>query len=468
MVIYAYSVPAILAFAAKVFLLVYSARSPTRNIRTRLFVVAVLISIALNVVEVAAFQGYFGSAIAYAGYAYYIALGALLAVLFQLSVWVAFEHPPIALRKWLVLSIYGYLLALVVLLASSQLLIAGFQWLGGYTLTRVPGPLYPIFELFAGITLLTILLLPVRGIRQRHNGRLRSRCQIWMLAAAPSCLLVITVLTLLRLDIRWFNATVTLPIPMALLMAAIAYCVHNTRVVDLSWYFPFAKARRVKQSLYTSLTRIVNDAPAGESTKQMLDRLAHALDCPVYLVGPLGFVGTDGRVDRLPTELPLADIRQLAVVDEVGVPLKEIMKKYRIGAIIPLFPTSDVARSWLIFGEAFGARIYTPTDFRTVDRVVKQLAGTLLDNLLHSTTARDQSVVESTPPEPVADVAPSAPPPSSARFLAERLAQYEAVLIADALKACKGNKAKAARLLGLQPNTLHYKLKRLNLPDKKK
>jgi DNA-binding NtrC family response regulator len=43
------------------------------------------------------------------------------------------------------------------------------------------------------------------------------------------------------------------------------------------------------------------------------------------------------------------------------------------------------------------------------------------------------------------------------------LDQSEATLIAQALKYCNGNKSEAARLLGIRPNTLHYKLERFGL-----
>ena len=43
------------------------------------------------------------------------------------------------------------------------------------------------------------------------------------------------------------------------------------------------------------------------------------------------------------------------------------------------------------------------------------------------------------------------------------VAAFEARLIEQTLKRCQGNKSKAARLLGLRPNTLHYKLERYGL-----
>ncbi|TAM48181.1 MAG: hypothetical protein EPN55_00395 [Gammaproteobacteria bacterium] len=66
----------------------------------------------------------------------------------------------------------------------------------------------------------------------------------------------------------------------------------------------------------------------------------------------------------------------------------------------------------------------------------------------------------------------SAPAPEMELALAdktldEHVATFEARLIAQTLERCQGNKSKAARLLGLRPNTLHYKLERYGLGGKK-
>jgi len=49
------------------------------------------------------------------------------------------------------------------------------------------------------------------------------------------------------------------------------------------------------------------------------------------------------------------------------------------------------------------------------------------------------------------------------KTLEEHVAAFEARLIEQTLERCQGNKSKAARLLGLRPNTLHYKLERYGL-----
>lgn len=54
------------------------------------------------------------------------------------------------------------------------------------------------------------------------------------------------------------------------------------------------------------------------------------------------------------------------------------------------------------------------------------------------------------------------------KSLDEQMAEYEATIIRTTLERCGGNKSKAARQLGLKPNTLHYKIERYGIEVKKK
>ena len=462
-VIYVHSLPAILAFVTKTALLLYWRGRPTgADTRTHLFVAAMIVSMGLNTIEIAGFQGLLGETLLHTGaYLYNAGLVALFGVLSHLAVRVAYEEPPPTARRWFVPLLYAYGAVLCAMLLGSNLVIAEFELLGGYTLTRIPGPLYPMFELFAVGTLATILFVPLRGIHA-DDGRLRSRCQIWALAAIPACLLVIVVMVLLRLELKWFNASVTLPIPMALLLAAVGYCLHNSRVIDLSVHLPFSKNRRRRLALHVSLANLASDA-RRLSLHDVLTRLSATIGSPIYLVNGSGVMAVGNGAKTLP-DLQLHEIREPLTTREAEDAIGRELKRQDVDAIFPLFTTSETVRSWLVFGRGFDTRFYTPTDFAMLDRVLKRLAGLLLD---------DVACIQ--PPTHPASPGSRLVHPKSLSLatdsgsLVERLARYEAILIRQALKFCDGNKAKAARLLGLQPNTLHYKLRRINAShDKKK
>ena len=52
--------------------------------------------------------------------------------------------------------------------------------------------------------------------------------------------------------------------------------------------------------------------------------------------------------------------------------------------------------------------------------------------------------------------------------LEELVAEFESRIIKQTLGRCDGNKSKTARVLGLRPNTLHYKLERYGLSSTKR
>lgn len=435
-------------------MLLYWSRSPVRNIRAYLLVIAFVVSMSMNVIEFTGLQGYWGDDVAYAGYLYNALLAGLFTVLAHLTIYVAYEKPPTMLLGRIVPLMYAYVLCLWTLLAGTDLVIADFELLGGYTITRIPGPLYPMFEVLAIATLLIVLALPLRGVRQKADARLCSRCQIWLLAAMPACLVVITVLILLRLNLRLFNATVTLPIPMTLLLMAIGYCVHSKRIIDLSAHLSFTKVWLRKNELHASLSNLAVK-PSSASFDELLNRLASAIECPVALIDNSGVIAASTGADMGRVNIALHQIQEPLVTREASGAIKHKLSRQHVGAIIPLFATSEAARVWLIFGSAFDAHFYSPADFQLLDRVVKRLAGLLLDRY-------EPRVRQRSPALDAFDLYRKRDE-SAAKPLAERLATYEAFLIEEALASCSGNKARAARLLGLQPNTLHYKLKRLGL-----
>lgn len=67
-----------------------------------------------------------------------------------------------------------------------------------------------------------------------------------------------------------------------------------------------------------------------------------------------------------------------------------------------------------------------------------------------------RSAVVAAPLSPIGDSGPE-------RSLDEHVAEFEARIIEQTLRRCGGNKSQTARLLGLRPNTLHYKLERYGI-----
>ena len=173
----------------------------------------------------------------------------------------------------------------------------------------------------------------------------------------------------------------------------------------------------------------------------------------------------------------------MVVADEIGDSLPGmhmLLKKHQVAAVVPFYPRSALAASWLLLGESFNQSVYTPQDFEAVERLFDKIGGLLIDKMSklevqlgkarHRIKALEQRYKEIKEEfENIASCSAIEPDKQEPldKPLEEYVAEHEARIIEAALSRCNGNKAQAARLLGIRPNTLHYKLKRYELIRKK-
>lgn len=457
MTIYPYTFPAIIAFISKIAILVLSLRAERHNLQTRLFIAALLGSMVVNIAEIAGFQKLMDPGRAFT--LHYAAHIFTLAILAHLAVSISFDRFPGKLFSAAGAAIYGYGLALEWLLVSTPVLVAGIEPIGDYTYTRVPGPLFWMYEVFMLACLATITVLPAWGLWKDRDIAARNRCKLWIALSAPLVVLILMILALLHLGYRWFNATVTVPLLLAMFLAAVGYAVHHHRLIDLNFYFPWSRLKKFKTRLYAQLVRFRRGIPRFRTIEQLLNRLAGILGCPVALIGPrISLYSMPG--DSPLTDLPLPalrDINQMVVANEIretSPQLHALMVRQGVAAIVPFFPHSRVARHWLLLGDPFSRSIYTPQDFKHIERLFEGIAGLILDRLIESDFHRLHAEAMQLCKDPDKPLK---------RPLPESVAEFEAKLIREALTSCHGNQACAARLLGIQPNTLHYKIERHGL-----
>jgi len=452
MVIYSYTLPALFAFLSKIVILVLSLRAERHNYQTRLFLAALFSSMVINIAEIAGFQKLMPpERMVVLHYAAHIPT---LALLSYLAVLISFDGLSKKLLAKIEIAIYAYVLMLEGLLIFTSTLLAGAEPLGGYTYTRIPGRLYWIYELYVVITMLAIVLLPVWGLRSDRDVAARNRCKLWVVLSAPLAALVLIIVGLLHFGIHWFNVTVTTPLLIAMFMAAVGYAVHHQRPIDLNFYLPGSRLKKFKINLYAKLAAFGREIPRFRRVSQLLKQLATILGCPVALVNLRATIhdtSADSGLSRFPLSA-LPSIRHMTIAGEIreNEPgLHALMVQHRVAAIVPLFPHSETARHWLILGEPFSRSIYMSQDFREIERLFGKIAGLLLDKLLL------------TGEKPFG--LPKVTARGSAKSLPESVAEFEAELIRRALMTCDGNQAHAARLLGIRPNTLHYKIERYGL-----
>jgi DNA-binding protein Fis len=473
-----YSIPAILALIAKFFILYFSHGAKIQNFNTRLFTLAVIFSVSLSLVEVAGFNyGFKSEYLDQFGFAYFTAVIPVFATLAHLSILIVINNLPL----YIPLFIYSYALVLEALLLFTPLLVAGFEPFQGYTIIRIAGPFYGLFEAFVVGSMCSMVFFPLWGLRSGQPALVQRQCKLWVAAATPLALLNIFVIFLPHLRVRWFNSTATTPLLFTLLLAAVGYAVHNKRLIELDFYLPWSRVRKYKTELYAHLDRFTHELPQLNSTQEIVDRLADTLRCPVSLVfrhNPMVLnAGAFNPMAGFP-KTELAGLDQMTVACELDEPqhnLQILMRRYQVGAIAPFFFHSRIAASWLLLGETFNKQIYTPQDFKVVNQLFDRLAILLLDQTLAGSmqladTKRELKELKSSHQqirEAIEKLLVRLPGQESDladnKSLDKYLSEFEALIIKQTLEHCRGNKAKAARLLGLRANTLHYKLERYGL-----
>ena len=151
----------------------------------------------------------------------------------------------------------------------------------------------------------------------------------------------------------------------------------------------------------------------------------------------------------------------------------------------------------MLLGDRFSEEVYTPVDFQLVEQLFRRISDRFLDKLLLMRSQLDevqrelceahrrlallwqaklntdkklfdaqaelQSLRNRTPLMEENPHTSKLACWENNQTLNEYLLEFEKAIIKHALLCAKGNRAEAARLLGLRPNTLHYKAKRLGL-----
>jgi hypothetical protein len=512
--------PAIISLLLKAGIYLYARASRTHNFQTQLYLGFLFALSIQNVSEIFALYALNvnGVMATFEAKLFYAASIAAFAPLIHLALSLAFDEQH-RIRRILPACIYLWALLLEILLFFTPALVRDFQVLNygfGLSITRVPGPLYFLFELYSIGTFVGVLALAIYGSRRQTNAQHRLKNSILAIAVAPMAVLVVLVLGLLHFGIKLINWSVTFPFAISFFLIVTAYAIYQHRLFDIEFFIPWSNVRRRKTAFYDRIRTMIAEIADLASVGQILNRLADTLRCPVALLGgpqPVPAT-TDGSTRMLSFPLDeLRKIEQIVVANEIGTAMPKIhalMKQHGVAAIVPFYPRSRTAASWMLLGDSFSEQVYTPLDFKMVEQLFAHMAEQFLDKLLFLRSqlheARDQlqtlqyrldeaddtvaklreqntllrqynvrllqersdTQTDSDPAKPTS-VPKLAPVPTQIdKSLDEYVSQFEARLIAQALKRCGGNKSQAARMLGLRANTLHYKIERYGLTEKER
>lgn len=398
----AYELPSLLALVSKLGFLAYASTSRVKTASARLFLVLLAVLAAFNAVEwiglhALAADG-FSSTSVVLGFAYFALFIPSLALFLHVSLLLAAEGrghnmPPLA---WL---IYLPAAALVGLLLGTDLLVQGFQP-HQYTVLRVPGPLYYLFEAYVCLYLAATLYYLARALVTAQSALHRARLRLWLLGLVPLGALIVYLIVANHFGWARLTSTVYVPIALTFFLLAATYATYQYRLFDVEFYIPGSEVRRRKTAFYDRIRAMIAEIADLDSVETAVERVGAALRCPVALVGArqevIALASADSAFSRIP-RATLEGVNHIVVVNEVASAMPELyrtMRQHRVAAIVPFHPHSHYAAGWLVLGEGFSNEVYTPRDFKLVEELFAKMGDLFLDKLLAMRAQLAQAVRE--------------------------------------------------------------------------
>ncbi|HEX9628104.1 MAG TPA: helix-turn-helix domain-containing protein [Acidiferrobacterales bacterium] len=417
-------------------------------------------------------------------------------------------------------------LPLAWLLLFTDEIIVGFEAFR-YSMMRVPGPLYFLLEAFALACLAGAIACLIYGARSsRANAAARTRNRLWLLGLLPLAVMIMYLIVADHIGWPKFTTTFYTPLAITFFLIVTTFAIHSHRVqallpavrqgmlvprlFDPEFFVPGSEVRKRKNAFYAQIRDAIVEIATLKSLQQVVRRLARALQCPVALVTDSDGLAVSFGVRKLaayPGE-ELHKVDRMLVADEIADSSPRTyraMRAHKLAAIVPFRTCGPRPSGWLLLGDPFSRHVHTARDFKLVETLFESLAERLKDDFaalrrqlgdvpadnialrrrLHELegeiarlrkenvmlqrehaprlagAARDPA--RTFPKGAIASDAAESTGPTQGLTLARYLSLIEARVIEETLRHCHGNKSEAARLLGLRPNTLHYKLVRYGI-----
>lgn len=511
-----YALPAMVALLAKVGIFFYARYSKVHNLQTRLYLLFLFCLSIQNLMEIRFFTSVEGltNQPSTSGTVYFSVSILAIAFLLHLALVMAtsWRREQENLSTAGLILLYMPAIILEVLIWNTSLVVAGFEPMA-YTYTRVPGPLFFLWEIYAIGYLCTAAALLVYGTKTQVTTFQRLQNKLLLIGFLPIVAVVLAVIGLQHFGFRSFNATATLPLATTFFLAVTAYATHQYRLFDIQFFIPWSKLRKRKTEFYKRIQSLIAEIADMRSVHRVVESLSDALGCPVALVGGpkpvFAMAGEALGVARFPVD-ELKKIDRIVVANEIADAMPDthaLMKRHKVAAIVPFHPHSNTAASWMLLGDAFSEQVYSPLDFKVVETLFARLADHFLDTqlLLRSQLAeareemralqrrlasaweqldenrqelravqednrrlrdKDNLLLHHDLALTEADMLELAE--REKKTLEEYVAEFEARLIAETLRRCGGDRSRAAEVLGMPLITLSYKMRDYGLMNLQK
>jgi DNA-binding protein Fis len=188
-----------------------------------------------------------------------------IAIEYSKPQWQRLEQIKLALNLFL-----GYLVVSVIF---DREFIAGFEP-NGFTLTKISGDRYWIFQMYLLAGVLTALALLVKGIAKLRENLDKQRCLAVLLAAVPAAAVGIFVVISQALG-TGSTSTIFQSLGFTLMLGVLVYAEEKSRLFKLLTFIPFTRKRKLHKKILAQITDCIaiNDDPSTQQSinlKQMM------------------------------------------------------------------------------------------------------------------------------------------------------------------------------------------------------
>ena len=428
------ALPAALALLLKLGFLYYVRTVRTADVIAILYMVFVAFLAVQNIAEVSHFYKLANGVLpTLEATVFYMAIVLACAAFVALSVYVSFAEPP----RWARNSAYVFAVTAVlcvVLLVSGGWLIERFVSIG-YSVTRVPGPGFFMLEAFVYSAVLFSFMLLLRGAAWPSSPRRQIMNTYMLIAIAPLGIMAVVVLLLLRAGIL-INATVVGPIATTFFLALTLYAITARQYF---FELPLPSRRRFQMKLRALIDRL----PQYQTVPVAINAVAENLNC------------TAGLFDY---GVPIVSRNR-----DPKVNYEHAQPEFQ-AAFAPGRAQGQNGR--IVFTDGFEERIVTRTDYDLVDRLIDRINSTFTSGLC----TPEVELMECKARMAAARDALKTPKHIARQYIdegntsvTEYIKEVETEIYNEAISRNDGNLTKAAAVLGLNPTTFHYRIRKLGI-----
>jgi len=155
-------------------------------------------------------------------------------------------------------TVLNVLLALMIVnLVFNRGIIAGVEPLSGYTLTRMAGDSYWLFQLYLVTGLILAVALLLSGIFKSKSNVVRQKCLVVLVSALAPVMMAIGVVAMMAFDIS-INGAIFMSLTLSLMLGLMVYAEEKTRLFHLLTIMPYTRERRLHKQLLSKITDCVS------------------------------------------------------------------------------------------------------------------------------------------------------------------------------------------------------------------